>query len=190
MIWKSLVRPCKISVSTTPVNARGSLSEIIRRNSAPARVGEELKKSIQTELSTRIKRDFSSTPSGHLSRYHCRNNGAALFGFQTERGVRALCQRSGASSSGASVCALGASGYRRCRHWCGSCGNDTPKPRDYVYCGCASCQSKSPERSPRALDTTLKARMLSRLRSSALRLRFRLRCGAVPARARLLRTRP
>jgi hypothetical protein len=45
---------------TIPVSANGSASSIMRRNSAPARPGEELKKSIQTELSTRIKRDFSA----------------------------------------------------------------------------------------------------------------------------------
>src|SRR6267154_1413473 len=50
----SRVRPWRISATTTPVSARGSTSAIIRRNSSPARPGKELKKSIHTELSTRI----------------------------------------------------------------------------------------------------------------------------------------
>jgi hypothetical protein len=49
-------------------------SAIIRRNSAPARPGEELKKSIQTELSTRIKRGFSARPLSHPSRFRFRSS--------------------------------------------------------------------------------------------------------------------
>ena len=65
---ESLVRPCKTSATTTPVRTKGSPSSIIRRSSAPARPGEDLKKSIQTELSTRIKRGFSEMLQGPPSR--------------------------------------------------------------------------------------------------------------------------
>jgi len=44
----SFVRPCKTSAITTPVRAKDSASSIIRRSSAPARPGEELKKSTHT----------------------------------------------------------------------------------------------------------------------------------------------
>jgi len=53
----SRLRPWRISEITTPVSTKGSASSIIRRNSLPARPGEELKKSIQTDVSTRIKSD-------------------------------------------------------------------------------------------------------------------------------------
>src|SRR5207302_1163165 len=57
-----------------------SVPAIMRRNSAPAREGEELRKSIQTELSTKIKPGFSAWPWEPLSICHCRNTGECPYG--------------------------------------------------------------------------------------------------------------
>src|SRR5256885_11332282 len=93
-----LVRPCSTSETITPVNANGSFSWIIRRSSAAAGPGDELKKSTQTELSTRIKRDFSGTLPGFPSKHQFRSSGECLFEPQTGREVPKHDPRSGAWS--------------------------------------------------------------------------------------------
>src|SRR5882724_2977288 len=94
----SRLRPCKTSVTTTPANAKGSASPIMRRNSTPAREGEELRKSIQTELSTKIKLGFSALTWDRLSRCHYRSTEGYPYGFLNERVIREPYLRSGVCS--------------------------------------------------------------------------------------------
>src|SRR2546425_1792397 len=51
-----------------PVRATGSSSSMRRRSSRPPEPGDRLRKSIQTELSTRIKRASAAALSGRPSR--------------------------------------------------------------------------------------------------------------------------
>ena len=81
----SRVRPCRNSATMTPVSTKGSDSAIMRCNSTPARPGEEFRKSIQMELSTRIKSDFSGRPSCRPSRCRFRSGQGSLFDFPSAR---------------------------------------------------------------------------------------------------------
>jgi len=97
----SRLRPCKVSETITPERAKGSASAIIRRSSVPARLGEGLKKSTPTEVSTRIKPDFSETTCSSPSRYHCHGNGEYSCDSPNGRATAKLYQRFRALFSGA-----------------------------------------------------------------------------------------
>src|ERR1700730_10895576 len=87
----------------TPERAKGSASAIIRRSSVPERPAEELKKSTQTEVSTRINRDFSEPPYGRPSRYRCHGNEACFCGLLSGQADPTLDPRFRVSSSDASA---------------------------------------------------------------------------------------
>jgi len=90
------VSPCKTSAATIPVSAKGSAVRIIRRSSAPAAPGEELKKSIQTEVSTRIKRGFSATSSDPPSKCRFRSSERLIYGSPIGRATPRLVPQSAA----------------------------------------------------------------------------------------------
>jgi hypothetical protein len=70
--------------------AQGSASAIIRRNPAPVRPGDELRKSIQTGRSTRIKRGFSLSPLSRPSSYRFQCSGEWPSGFPSAPAIPGL----------------------------------------------------------------------------------------------------
>src|SRR5882724_3552803 len=138
----SRVRPCRISATTTPVSTKGSASLIIRRNSSPARPGAELKKSIHTELSTRINRASSASLSSHPSRSPFHNGEGGPSGSPSAPAAPALCLRFLASSSAASACAPCAPSRHQSRCLFCPYSKYTPFPKNMVYIHPGSCPFK------------------------------------------------
>src|SRR5208282_2632638 len=125
--------PCSTSATTIPVNANGSACAIIRPNASPARPGLALKKSTHTELSTRINRDSSASPSNPPSRSRSHSASESPSGSQTAPATPAPCPQSPASSSAVSASApsspiLHQSQYLFCPY-----PQHTPFPHNLVY---------------------------------------------------------
>ena len=97
MRFTSRLRPCRISVTIIPVSPKGSASEIMRCNSPPAGDGDELRKSIQTEVSTRIKSGFSGGSWECPAKCRCRSIAKCPFGFLSGQAVPRLYRQSAAS---------------------------------------------------------------------------------------------
>lgn len=77
-------RPSRIWVTIIPLRANGSASAILRRNSAPALAGDELKKLIQTELSTKIRCGSPGWLFDLPARCQFRGSAKCLCGFPSE----------------------------------------------------------------------------------------------------------